>query len=287
MKRVIVNADDFGADPSRNDGIVEAVEAGVVSSISILANTPFMAETLGGITRIRSSRISFGAHINLSEGRPLSHVSRFLVDGDGTFHGKVVARKILLKKSDRQLEKEVEDEVRAQIGFLIGMGVPVSHLDGHQHIHVLPAVLRAVISVAKEFGIRWIRLPEENPSARMLRAVPEGLFAEGRRFSKASRHLRHLCRTTGINTTEHFRGLFLKDRLSLPTLEDTLHEVPEGLTEIMVHPGRRAPSSTMGPFSRFSTAARERELAVLLDPHFKTLLSRYDISVVPFPEVRS
>jgi len=90
MKQLIVNADDLGADEARNAGIFEAIEAGVVTSASILPNGPALEDAL---RRIRSScrPISLGVHINLSEGRPLSGPLPLLTGGDEHFLGKARA----------------------------------------------------------------------------------------------------------------------------------------------------------------------------------------------------
>ena len=73
MKRLIINADDLGADEGRNEGIFEAIRAGVVTSASILPNGPALDMHCRGIRAGRFEKVSFGVHLNLTEGRPLSH----------------------------------------------------------------------------------------------------------------------------------------------------------------------------------------------------------------------
>ena len=69
MKRLIVNADDLGADEGRNAGILEAVRAGVVKSVSLLANGPATAEACKAIHDGKYEEVSIGVHLNLSEGK--------------------------------------------------------------------------------------------------------------------------------------------------------------------------------------------------------------------------
>ena len=88
MKRLIVNADDLGAGESRNAGIFEAIEAGSVTSVSILPNGPALEDALRGIRALRLKNVSFGVHFNISEGKPIASASRCILGPDGCFRGK-------------------------------------------------------------------------------------------------------------------------------------------------------------------------------------------------------
>ena len=77
----------------------------------------------------------------------------------------------------------------------------------------------------------------------------------------------------------------MKGRLSLSSLIDSLKALPEGLTELMVHPGRVFPTSPSNPFSQFSTLDREKELESLLEMGFRKALAEKGIELVPFPEL--
>ena len=107
---------------------------------------------------------------------------------------------------------------------------------------------------------------------------------EARRFSEIARAARQHLKGTGISTTDHFRGLYLKGRLSSATLNDLLQTLPEGLTELMVHPGRAPLAPRSGPFSSFSTQEREQELETLLHGDFRLALSKAGVTLTPFPE---
>jgi chitin disaccharide deacetylase len=145
MKHLIINADDLGADEARNEGIFEAIAKGRVTSASILANGPALPHALPVIQSLVQKKISWGIHLNLSEGTPLASELRLLTDEDGRFLGKTRAHSLLSRQGDKELEKEVKREVEAQIEVLRRAGIPICHLDGHQHVHVFPAVIRAAI----------------------------------------------------------------------------------------------------------------------------------------------
>ena len=87
MKQLIVNADDLGADQARNAGIFEAIDAGIVTSVSLFANAPATNDAVKRLLSIESRAISIGLHFNISEGAPLSKGLKKLVAADGNFLG--------------------------------------------------------------------------------------------------------------------------------------------------------------------------------------------------------
>jgi len=145
-------------------------------------------------------------------------------------------------------------------------------------------VIDAAIRVVREYGIPWIRLPEEPPPSSAIErnnhALNEGavMFC---RFAAAARAQIH---GSALKTTDYFRGLYLKGRMSAARLEGTLQTLPPGLTELMVHPGRAPAGQAEGPFSSFSRREREEELEILTDRDFSLMLAKYHIRLTPFPE---
>jgi len=287
VKRLIVNADDLGADEARNRGIFEAIRAGAVTSASILANGPALRETLPEVRSLGKAQISWGVHLNLSEGTPLSAGLRLLTGSDGCFPGKAKAHGILMRRGDVKLEEEVERELKAQIQALRELGIPISHLDGHQHVHVFPAAARTAVKAAREHGIPWVRVPQEAHPDPGAEPVPDSLSAEAEIFSRLGGEARSQTREGGVWTTDHFRGLYLKGRMKAALLEECLRGLPPGLTELMVHPGRVPGRPLSTPFSSFSNADRERELETLLSKEFRAALAGNGIVLTPFPEAEN
>jgi predicted glycoside hydrolase/deacetylase ChbG (UPF0249 family) len=283
MKRLIVNADDLGADEGRNEGIFEAIRAGVVTSASILPNGPALGHALQEIRAGGFEKVSFGVHLNLTEGRPLSHDVELLKGPDGDFPGKAAAHGLFMRTGDG-LEAAVAREADRQITVLLEAGITLSQIDGHQHIHVFPAVIGPVLDAAKHRGIRWMRIPAEplpGPDA----GIPGNLLEEARSFVALGKAARARLEGSGLRATDHFRGLLLKGRLSVETLLAALEQLPDGLTELMVHPGRVAAGSAAGPFAGFSTAEREREIDALLDPSVRRALKQSGIVLTNYREV--
>ena len=282
MKQLIVNADDLGAGEARNAGIFEAIEAGSVTSVSILPNGPALEDALRRIRALRLKDVSFGVHFNISEGRPIAAASRCILGSDGCFRGKRRTQSMLLGRANSELEKEIRKELSAQIMLIQDAGIQVDHLDGHQHVHVLPAVVRAAAEAANTHGISWVRIPEEpclDFGERSSQVMEEACF-----FSQHASAARVLYDAMGIHATDHFRGLLLKGELPAETWLDFLESIPVGLTELMVHPGR-ADAAASGPFAGFSTAAREKELAALTDGRFLAALLKTGVSLIPYPDI--
>ena len=284
MKRLIINADDLGADEARNRGIFEAIEAGRVTSVSILVNGDGFEDAMKRWKSLGKTEISLGIHINLSEGRPISQDLRILTGQDGLFTGKQTARELLKQTSNKELEREIQQEIKAQLDLLKKFETPITHLDGHQHIHIVPVVLPIALSEASKSNIQWLRIPDEpQPSILSLMVKPDSQD-EAAMFSALGAAARSAVMLSEVESCDHFRGLYIKGQLDIAHLDELLKNLPMGLTEMMVHPGRVPGTATTGPFSAFSTPEREKELSALLDPVFPALLQKYGIDLTPFPE---
>lgn len=283
MKRLIINADDLGADEARNEGIFEAIRAGVVTSASILPNGPALEHALGKIRSGGFEQVSLGVHLNLSEGRPMARDLSCLTGPDGNFRGKAAAHRLLMTAGDVSLQIDIAREVALQIERLLDAAIGITHVDGHQHVHVFPSALRTVADAAKSLGIRRMRIPDETMAPGQ-EGVRSDLLEEARRFAALGMEARKALAGTGIVSSDHFRGLTLKGRLELEGLLKLIETLPDGTTELMVHPGR---VPARDAFSAFSSGARERELEALLDPRFRLALDKAGVVLISFREIFS
>ncbi|XP_047237364.1 carbohydrate deacetylase isoform X2 [Girardinichthys multiradiatus] len=137
---MVVTGDDFGYCPRRNQGIVDCFLAGGISNVSLLVNASAAEEAAGLAGR---HKIPIGLHANLSEGTPvcqnLQQIST-LINPQGFFHGKMGFRQALERGQLSMIQ--VELEVRAQVRRFVELtGHLPFHMDGHQHVHVLPGGL--------------------------------------------------------------------------------------------------------------------------------------------------
>lgn len=284
MKRLIVNADDLGADEARNRGIFEAIDAEVLTSVSLLVNGPAFEDAARRIRNLDPGRISPGLHFNLSEGAPVAAGLKLLTGSDGRFLGKQAAQHLLTRQREPELEAEIRRELAAQITALRDRGIQPDHLDGHQHVHILPAAMRPVLEVAREQGITWIRIPAERAGSFRYEPVSPALAEEARFFAGHAEAARALLPGSGVCSTDHFYGLYFKGRLPAFRWREFLDSIPPVLSELMVHPGCAAAGPAFGPFSAFSTRDRESELEALIDGRFRRAVSETGIEIIPFPE---
>nr|XP_021138602.1 carbohydrate deacetylase isoform X5 [Columba livia] len=158
--KLIVTGDDFGYCPRRNQGIVDCFLAGAVSNVSLLVNGSAAADAA---KLARRYNIPIGLHANLSEGSPVCEVLKTnssLLNQDGFFHGKMGFRTALSKGLLNM--SEVKQELKAQVELFHELtGHLPPHMDGHQHVHVLPEVRHIFAEVLEEYGIKYTRVPIE------------------------------------------------------------------------------------------------------------------------------
>ncbi len=235
---LIVNADDFGLCEAVNEGVAAAFDRGIVTSASLLSPGDAF-DHAAALARARPA-LDLGVHLTLTQTRPLSppeHIAS-LVTKEGRFPPdwrSFLAR--YLRGGIRR--RHIEAELRAQIERVRQAGLDISHLDSHQHVHMLPGVLPVVVRLAAEHGIGGLRCPSQRRS-HTLRA---GIGARLRRRAEASA-LRLLCRSgrrlvaaNGLLVPDDFRGFSEAGAWDEDSLARSLSDLDGGLTEICCHPG--------------------------------------------------
>ena len=243
MKQLIVNADDFGLTEGVNKGIIDAYRNGIVSSTTLMANgTAF--ESAVSISRC-TPRLGIGVHLNLTTGKPVSSARSIpsLVNRDGRFH--FTASGLLRSLGMRQVNpREIEAELREQMIKVLRTGIRPTHLDGHKHVHVMPGVSEIVIRLAQEFSIRGVRCPQE-PRPKMAnllclkssRSAPAKQYLVARAVGVFARSLAKKLANAGLLYAEHFYGLSQTGFLNVQGVLEILESLPEGVSELMCHPG--------------------------------------------------
>ena len=270
MKWLIVNADDFGISSKRNAGIVEAHVKGIVTSTSLM---PYAAAFREALKYVKACpKLEIGLHLNLSEGEPVALGHKSLVGPDGNFWGKEEARR--RAKENLFNLGEVERETEAQIDVLQSAGIRLTHLNGHQHIHVSGALPDPIGRAASRRGIRCFRCPADKLRPPVdISPEKESRLEE---YRVAAHHATEIYAGFKMRSTEHFAGIGLSGYLNAENLLTALRQLPEGLTELMVHPGYAdAPDGFSGP-------EREIELRALTDPRIKDFLKQAKIDLTGF-----
>ena len=143
MKKIIVNADDFGYSKAVNYGILEAYKNGIVTSTTIMANMPGFDH---GINILKDINIDTGIHLNITCYKPLTKCTT-LVDENGFFHKRLTDE--LIESFDLN---EIFKEFCAQIDS-ISANTPISHIDSHHAVHKLTKLLPVMKKIHQKYNL--------------------------------------------------------------------------------------------------------------------------------------
>lgn len=254
MKRLIVNADDFGRARGINRGVLRAHRDGIVTATTLMVNAP-AAEDAASIARATRS-LDVGVHLTLTYGRPVSDRAAVatLVERDGSFP-RVPGAFLGTGRADRN---EALVEYRAQFARAVELiGRQPTHVDTHHWLHDEPALEWAIAALAAETGA----------------AVRPHDDGQRDRFHDA-----------GIRTVDHYRRDFQHEgHVDVATLETILADLGDGVSELGCHPGEADPE-----LARTSTYASLRidELATLTDPRVAAAVERNGITLCDYAIVR-
>lgn len=242
MKRLLINADDFGFTSDVNAGIVCAHREGILPSTTLMAT----GDAFEDAVRLAHATPSLdvGCHLVLVQGRSLL-TGRPFPDGPQGLIPLLLKRRI-----------DVEAELRAQLEKIVAAGIRPTHLDSHKHTHIVPAVFRAVVRLAREFQVPYVRVP-----------LGWGYY-------------RRVSRLQGVRMTDHFLGFRLTGSLTEQSLAAALSRIREGTTEFMCHPGYLGPELRQAQ-TRLKES-RLRELEALISPAVGALISHLGIELASF-----
>jgi len=157
--KIIINADDCGRTTFVNSRIEEFIKLGKISSTTIMAQM----DDFEGAVRLYNAykdNISFGVHLNLTEGEPMLYNQEMLDKGlykeeDGKILFNTQWSRNKFQSSG--IRKAIFDELCTQITKVKDSGIDISHIDSHSHIHTTLLCLFVIPKVAKQFGISKIR----------------------------------------------------------------------------------------------------------------------------------
>ncbi|MEL0702682.1 chitin disaccharide deacetylase [Clostridioides difficile] len=146
MTKIIINADDFGYCEAVNYGIISAHNNGIVRSTSMMANMPGVEHGVGLLKENKT--LNCGVHMTLSCGRPLLSNLKTIVDKDGFFIRRITEE--IIEKMDCD---EIYRELCAQIDRVKGLGIDISHLDSHHHIHTLVSLKSVIEKIVTKYNL--------------------------------------------------------------------------------------------------------------------------------------
>jgi hopanoid biosynthesis associated protein HpnK len=290
MRRLIVNADDFGLTSGVNRAIVEAHSRGIVTSATLMATGTAFAEAAQLARTVPG--MSVGCHVVLIDGQPvlgplqlstLIHrgtAAPIFRNGLKTFAARAVA--------GRLNPEEVEAEATAQIRKIQAAGISVSHLDTHKHTHLFPAVLRPLLRAARACGVRALRNPfgPRRPlQSRHLLARPSlwTRYAEVRILRHFAGRFRKAVDRQGFVTPDGTLGIEVTGVLDETLFHTIAQTIPEGTWEFVCHPGYN--DGDLRAAKTRLRESRETELAILTLPAARSLLSQQGIALISYRDL--
>ncbi len=275
--KLIVHADDFGLTNSINTGIIDAHLNGILTSTSIMSNGPAFDEAIDLVSTVPT--LDIGVHLTLVEESPLVPAAEIssIVDKKGKLLAN--AKEVYLHYLKNQLKMEhIRSEFEAQIVKVKSTGLPISHIDGHQHIHVLPKIFSIVTELAKKYKIEAIRIPKERVRGYMIRDIT---------------HIRRVLElvvlnayasfgSTELNHSDACVGFYYGGSLNYSNLKSVLTHLPkEGTCELMCHPGEGGDNEAYNHWQY----SWEAELDALKNNKIRDQLIRQGVSLISYRDL--
>jgi len=286
VRRLIVNADDFGFTSGVNRAIVEAHSRGVVTSSTLMANGPAFAAAAQLAKTL--PKLSIGCHVVLIDGRPVLDVQQLpsltsgseFRDGLMTFAARAIAGRI---DAD-----EITAEATAQIRKIQSAGIAVSHLDTHKHTHLFPKILRPMLRAAGACGIRAIRNPfgprlPLRSSQLLARPGLWARYAELRVLGGFASNFRAAVDREGFATPDGTLGIVVTGALDETLFHAIARSIPQGIWEFVCHPGYN--DADLQRAETRLRQSRETELRVLTLPAAREVLMQEGIELISYREL--
>ena len=236
MKRLIINADDFGLNEMVNVGIIQGHTAGIITSTTIMACGKAFDHAVP--LALDNKKLGVGVHLTLVGERPVCNPNTIasLVDKEGALSPQYP--QFLKRFCLGQIKlDDVKKELTAQVQKVADCGLPITHLDSHQHMHIVPGIIDITIELAKKFRIKAVRIPSE--PYFFLGGFP---FSTSRIVARTgltclARIARRKIIERGLIAPNHFFGMLAGGNMQEEFLLQIINKLPEGISEIMMHPG--------------------------------------------------
>jgi chitin disaccharide deacetylase len=283
LRRLIINADDFGFTAGVNRAIVEAHSRGIVTSSTLMANGTAFADAVELAQSV--PRLSVGCHVVLIDGEPvlpgrqlpsLTREGRFR-DGLKTFAARALTA--------RMEDEEVFAEATAQIRRIQTAGIRVAHFDTHKHTHLFPRILRPVLRAAKACGVAAVRNPfgprlPMRSSELLQRPNLWTRYAQLRVLGAFARKFRAAVEQEGFATTDGTLGIEVTGTLDESLFHAIADSMPDGTWEFVCHPGYN--DADLQKANTRLRASREMELRVLTLPGARGILEERGIQLMSY-----
>lgn len=255
----MVNADDFGLSPGINRGILESACRGHVSSVSLCVNGRAYGEALALIRENPS--LDVGLHIVLVGERPVSRPDRVktLVDQKGDLHKDAAV--FLFRYLTRRIDmRDIESEIIAQFQKARGAGINISHVDSHQHLHMLPGIMGITVRICERYRVPFVRTTYCPVGRHLLSAGKKRILVQ-LALNKLSALARKKIKSHGLRTVDFSSGALYSGALNEKLFSAFISSLGNGITEIISHPAWSG-ASIAGQYRKRGYGEGEHEFLV-------------------------
>ncbi len=261
MKRLIITADDFGLSPEVNAAVLRAHTEGILTCASLMVATPAAKEAIEMAKDMPT--LGVGLHLTLVEGSSILPHKEIpdLVDQEGKFSNNIVWSGVRYFFS-LGIKKQIEKECEAQIEKFLATGVPIDHINSHNHLHIHPTIANIIVKLAKKYSIPAVR-------------IPYGLFP----FANL---LKGKAKRMGLLYNDAIFGLSETGAMVESAWEKIIPQIKEGVTEVYTHPAIATTGILKGTMPNYH---HQKELEALMNPKIKEQLSRAGIERTTFSDL--
>jgi chitin disaccharide deacetylase len=277
--KLIVTADDFGRSREINAAIVQAHRGGVLTAASLMVSGEAFDEAV--MLARQMPTLAVGLHVVLVDGKPVLSRDRVcrLVGEEGLFPS-AAARAGLRYFFDPRTRRQLGEELEAQFNRFAETGLKLAHVDGHQHMHVHPAVFPLLIPLARRYEAGGIRLPHDEMRFALnydrRHQLTKMVWTAA--FGLLSRRCRRRLRGTSCAAAERVYGLMQTGRMEEAYVLALLRHIRGQSAEIYFHPTLGLRTDELGP--------NPEELQTLLSPAVRAVIEEGKFTLCAYPDLR-
>ncbi|MDA0305955.1 MAG: hopanoid biosynthesis-associated protein HpnK [Proteobacteria bacterium] len=272
MRNLIVTADDFGISKEVNEAVESAHKNGILTATSLMVGEPFAEDA---VRRARDMPdLGVGLHIALSRAHPVSPPDKIpdLVDHAGNLRSGLLGAGFRFYFSP-SARRQLEAEITAQFEAFAKTGLPLDHVNAHNHLHLHPTVLGLMLKIGKQFGMKSIRWPKDNNST----GLGASFLAPWLGLMK-SRLRKHT-----IAHNDVLLGLDETGSLDANTLISMIEGLSDQTAELMCHPAT-GPWDGMDPVAK--DFRHDLEYKALIDDAVAKAIHDNNVNLIAYRDIK-
>jgi len=280
LRRLIINADDFGLSSGVNRAVECAWQTGILTQTSLMPGGEAFDEAVE-IAR-KNPGLQVGLHLTLVQGRPVLAPEKIpgLVGTDGCFPDNpvLVGMKLFF---DPTVRLQLRNEIEAQILKIKATGIPLSHIDGHLNIQMHPTVFSILAGLMARYDITSFRTTKERlfQNLRLDRSRLIGKSVERFIFGTLAHYAESAVSNQEITTAVEVKGVLNSGQMTENYLLSAIENLQQGTSEIYFHPGC-LPDAEIS--RRMPDYRHEEELAALISPRVRERLQQLAITLTNY-----